>query len=81
MGDYRIYFLEPDGHIHRPPQIIVCFDDADAEIQSRRLLAENVIEIWQCKRRVAVLTPNENRKEAGGLFGLSAFAQRERSGV
>ena len=61
MGDYRIYVVDADGHIHRPPQIIVCADDDDAENQSRQLLAENVIEIWQCERRVAVLRPNESR--------------------
>ncbi len=62
MLDYRIYFLGPDGHIHSPPKIIVCADDDDAENQSRRLLEGNVIEVWQCMRRVAVLTPDENRK-------------------
>ena len=34
MLDYRVYSLEPDGHIYRPPQIIACADDADAEEQS-----------------------------------------------
>jgi hypothetical protein len=62
MLDYRVYSLEPDGHIHSPPQIIACANDADAEEQSRQLLEGNVIEIWQCMRQVAVLTPDKYRK-------------------
>jgi hypothetical protein len=61
MLDYRIYFLGPDGHIHSPPQIIACSDDAEAEKQSRELLEGNVIEVWQCMRQVAVLTPGKTR--------------------
>jgi hypothetical protein len=62
MIDYRVYSVQPDGHIHSPPKIIVCVDDADAEQQSRQLLEENVIEVWQCMRQVAVLTPDKRRK-------------------
>jgi hypothetical protein len=62
MLDYRVYSLEPDGHIHSPPKIIVCADDADAEQQGRQLLEGNVIEVWQCKRQVAVFTPDKSRK-------------------
>lgn len=62
MLDYRVYSLEPDGHIHSPPKIIVCTDDADAEQQSRHLLEGNIIEVWQRMRQVAVLTPDKNRK-------------------
>ena len=63
MLNYRIYSLALDGHIHSPPQIIACADDVDAEQQSRQLLKENVIEVWQHVRLVAVLTPDkaENR--------------------
>jgi hypothetical protein len=58
-----VYFLKPDGHIHSPPQIFACANDADAEEQSRQLLEGNVIEVWQHTRLVAVLTPDktENR--------------------
>ena len=62
MGDYRVYSVEPDGHIHRQPQLITCADDADAEEQSRQLLEGSVIEVWQRLRRVAVLTPDKNRQ-------------------
>ena len=62
MLDYRVYSLEPDGHIYNPPRIIACADDADAEEQSRQLLEANVIEVWRQMRRVAVLTPDKNRK-------------------
>ena len=63
MLNYRVYSLELDGHIHSPPKIIACADDADAEALSRQLLDENVIEVWQHMRLVAVLTPDktENR--------------------
>jgi hypothetical protein len=62
MFSYRVYSLERDGH--SPPQIIACADDVDAEEQSRQLLEENVIEVWQNMRLVAVLTPDkiENRR-------------------
>ena len=62
MLDYRVYSLEPDGHIHSPPRIIACADDADAEEQSRQLLEGCVIEVWERLRRVAVLTPDKYRK-------------------
>jgi len=64
MLNYRVYSLKRDGHIHSPPQIIACADDVDAEEQSRHLLEEDVIEVWQNMRLVAVLTPDkiENRR-------------------
>ena len=61
MLDYRVYSLEPDGHIHSPPRIIACADDADAEEQSRQLLERSVIEVWERLRRVTVRTPDKNR--------------------
>jgi hypothetical protein len=27
MPDYRVYFLNPEGYISRPPEIIECADD------------------------------------------------------
>ena len=53
MPDYRIYVLNPQGHIAEPPQIVTCDTDQAATEQARQLLEDRDFEVWQGPRLVA----------------------------
>ena len=57
---YRIYTLEDDDRIKRPPREVICEDDEVALTTAKALLNSRVIEIWQGKRVVARLDPEYN---------------------
>lgn len=54
MRTLRFYWIERDGHIHRPPQEIECEDDADARRRACDMVKDGEpgrsIEIWDRAR-------------------------------
>jgi hypothetical protein len=54
MGDYRVYFIDADGHFY-DVIILICRDDADAIAQAERLTAGKPAELWLLDRKVATL--------------------------
>lgn len=59
MTAYRIYVLDPEGHVTGPPQIVECTDDQDALRQARQCLDGKPIEVWDGSKRVGRLEPKE----------------------
>jgi hypothetical protein len=49
---YRIYFLDREGHIHRPPEVIYCADDEQAAEKAKQFIDGQDIEVWQEQRIV-----------------------------
>ena len=55
MPFYRIYTVTADGHIKKAPWNVMC-DDDEAAIDHARSLKDGLdLEVWQGKRRIAVL--------------------------
>ena len=53
---YRVYFLDPEGHIVGPPRLLSdCPDDKAAIQQAEQLLDGQDIELWDRKRLVIKL--------------------------
>jgi len=57
MREYRIFFLDPDARITRPPQIIVCADDQEAIQKANQFIDGRDIELWE-KARFIVRFPH-----------------------
>jgi hypothetical protein len=56
MAVYRVYFLNKEGHVDRPPLILEhCADDDTAIEAARRYVDGLDIEIWDGPRLVAKL--------------------------
>ena len=55
MTLYRFYKLDPHGHIRSLPDPVECADDDDAIERAKELAKNCIIEIWDLKRRVAVI--------------------------
>jgi hypothetical protein len=62
MPDYRIYVLDKDGHIKKPPEHIVCPEDAAAIERAREHLGGQSIEVWDHARFVTRLEPVGSKK-------------------
>jgi hypothetical protein len=62
MPDYRIYILNPQGHIAEPPHIVTCDSDQAATERALQLLEDQDFEVWQGPRLV-------NRRVAGRSAG------------
>ena len=56
MPDYRIYFLDRNGRIAGPPEIISCEDDEQAKKTARQYLDRKDIELWAGARMVDKIT-------------------------
>jgi hypothetical protein len=59
MPTYRIYVLEKDDHIQRPPTVIDCPDDSAAIENAKELPDGQAIEVWDHARLVARLDPED----------------------
>jgi hypothetical protein len=55
MPTYRIYTLTEGGHIDSPPAMLNFDDDQDAVQHAKTLKDGFDLEVWQGRRRVAVL--------------------------
>lgn len=67
MPDYRIYILNPQGHIAEPPHIVTCATDQAATERARQLLEDRDFEVWQGPRLVTrrVAGPPAGDRERG----------------
>lgn len=59
MAEYKFYSIKKDGHIDGPPVEAEYPRDAEALVKAKELVNGNDIEVWQGKRVVAYLTPEE----------------------
>ena len=59
MTAYRIYVVNPEGHVTDPPQIVECANDQEAISRARQRLGYKAVEIWDGPRRVAGLEAHE----------------------
>lgn len=50
---YRIYFLDPEGHIFQPPVIIHCATDEEAAEKARQYIDGKDIQVWEQARLIA----------------------------
>jgi hypothetical protein len=55
MPHYRIYTMTKDGHIHSAPVSFDCDDDRAAIERAETMKDGLDLEVWQERRRVAVL--------------------------
>jgi hypothetical protein len=53
MPTYRVYFVDPEGHIHRPPRVMECTSDQEAAEEAKQFIDGQDIEVWQGERVVA----------------------------
>lgn len=56
MPHYRIYFLDRNGRIAGPPEVILCADDEEAKQTAQRYLDRKDIELWDGARMVDKIT-------------------------
>jgi hypothetical protein len=57
MSQYRVFFIDDDGHIRCVPEIIECTDDKEAIGKAVPLLGGRYLEMWKLKRLVFRLAP------------------------
>jgi hypothetical protein len=58
MTAYRVYVLDPSGHVTAPPHIIMCDDDDQATHYARQYyLNGEPVEVWHEARCVVRLDP------------------------
>lgn len=53
MPAYRVYFVDADGRIYQPPQILQCADDQAAIEEARQYIDGKDIQVWEKNRLVA----------------------------
>ncbi|ARQ00323.1 hypothetical protein [Pseudorhodoplanes sinuspersici] len=63
MRDYRAYPIGNDGHV-LPPTVITAEDDRAAIAQTKAILNEKPIEVWDRSRLVARLEKSSQSCEA-----------------
>jgi hypothetical protein len=49
---YRVYFVDREGHISRPPEVIECANDQEAAEKSRQFVDGLDIEVWDHDRLI-----------------------------
>jgi hypothetical protein len=52
MSIYRVYFIDPDKHISRPPEILDCADDKEAAHRALAFVNGLDLEVWSLGRLV-----------------------------
>jgi hypothetical protein len=50
MAAYRVYFVDREGHISRPPKVIECANDQEAAEKARQFVDGQDIEVWDHDR-------------------------------
>ena len=67
MATYRVYFLDPSGHISRPAKILEAADDQQARELATPFIDGLDVEVWHEARFVAKYTPLGRGKPISGL--------------
>ena len=52
MPHYRVYFIDREGHISRPPEVLDCRDDSEAAEKARQFIDGQDIEVWDGPRMI-----------------------------
>jgi hypothetical protein len=55
---YRVYFIDRDKHISRPPEVIDCADDVEAAEKALGFVDGLDVEVWSYGRLVVRLPHN-----------------------
>jgi hypothetical protein len=58
MSSYRIYEVDKNGHVVRPPQVIICADDQQAIREAKPIAGIHDVELWNGARIVARIAPD-----------------------
>ena len=59
MPSYRVYKVDPEGHIAEPPWVIECEDDEQAMLAAGRYLDGKSLEVWDGSRRIGTIPTEE----------------------
>jgi hypothetical protein len=46
MPQYRIYYIEPDGHNSTPPDVVECADEQEAIGKAAQAANGKAVELW-----------------------------------
>jgi hypothetical protein len=81
MRDYRAYILGIDGHrFIRVKDFLSHYGDDDAALNAAKQLSDkHDVEVWDCARLVARLSPGGEAMLSPGLVPSLVFAQRSDS--
>ena len=60
MPTYRAYFIDPENHVSRPPEVIDCADDHEATHKALGLVDGHDVEVWSLGRLVVRLPRNSS---------------------
>jgi hypothetical protein len=52
MASYRLYFVDREGHISRPPEVIDCADDEEAAEKAKQFVDGQDVEVWDHDRLI-----------------------------
>jgi hypothetical protein len=55
MPHYRIYSVDPKGHIWTPPDLVVCPDDQVAIQKAEQAVKGETVELWEGARFVTCI--------------------------
>jgi hypothetical protein len=55
MSTYRVYFINHDNRISRPPEVIECADDQEATDKALGFVDGHDVEVWEATRLVVRL--------------------------
>ena len=61
MSTYRVYFIERDDHISRPPEVFECADDQEATDKALGFADGHDVEVWEADRLVVRLPRNPGK--------------------
>jgi hypothetical protein len=65
MATYRLYYIQADKRIVRPPEVVECQDDQEAIQRATQFSNGVVIEVWDRDRMVKRLEPASGDSLAG----------------
>jgi hypothetical protein len=59
VNDYRVYTMDHEGHVLKPPEIVCCDTDEEAMVLAKQYLDGRPIEVWLGAKRVGRLEPHQ----------------------
>jgi hypothetical protein len=59
MPSYRVYRVDPEGHITEPAWVLECEDDEQAILAAGRSLDGKSLEVWDGSRRIGTIPTEE----------------------
>jgi hypothetical protein len=61
MDVYRAYFLDREGKIAKPPEVLECDSDQAAIELAKPMVDGHDIEVWQGNRMITILKHTDER--------------------